>query len=106
MDKDKKRFSIRIDLRREKDAIAWDLLNEVPCGERSAFVIDAILEKSNRHPLQSTLMYIKESIENKIDALSKTIETNGVQITSESIQTNTSKEPIISNEVLDFMKSL
>jgi len=108
MSKDEKRFSARFNMSKPKDVAAFEIISQIPYGERGAYVIDAIIEKNDAPPLKSTLMYVKDSIEKKIDNLSETIQKSKISINSE--QGNTSqasvKKDAISNEVMDFIKGL
>lgn len=104
MEKDKKRFSVRFDLDNKKDMTAYDILSELPYGRRSAYIVDAIIEKQDAPPISSTLLYIKESIENKLDILIENMQKGNI-IVNDSEKASQSKEQI-ANEVMDFIKNL
>ena len=59
---------------------AYDILSQLPHGKRSTYIIDAIIEKNDAPPLKSTMLYIKDSIEKKIDILSESILKGNIKI--------------------------
>lgn len=105
MEKDKKRFSVRFDLNKQNDIHAYEILSQLPHGERSSYIINAILEKSNEPPLKNTLLYVKDSIERKLDILIENIQSGGIQLSAKS-KDSTVKDNSIADEVMDFIKGL
>ena len=93
MSEENRRFSARFDLTNEKHRIAWEKLNEVPNGKRNEFIMLAILEKTDSHPLKTIMEKMYKSLENRM------------QPTGES-DTSIKDNDAISQNVLDYMKGL
>ncbi|MBN2878215.1 MAG: hypothetical protein JXN65_01160 [Clostridia bacterium] len=105
MEKDKKRFSVRFDLNKQNDMHAYEILSHLPHGERSLYIINAILEKRNEPPLKNTLLYVKDSIEKKIDLIMDKIQNGSIQINTQN-NGSTDKDNSIPDDVMDFIKGL
>jgi hypothetical protein len=88
-----RRFSARFDLTNEEHRIAWEKLSEVPNGKRNEFIMQAILEKTDSHPLKTIMEKMYKSLESRI------------QPTDEK-DTAIKDNDEISKNVLDFMKGL
>ena len=88
-----RRFSARFDLANDEHRIAWEKLNEVPNGKRNEFIMLAILEKTDSHPLKTIMEKMYKSLENRM------------QPTDES-DTLIKETNEITQNVLDFMKGL
>ncbi len=65
MSDENKRFSARFDLTNEEHQIAWEKLNEVPNGKRNEFIMQAILEKTDSHPLKTIMEKMYKSLESR-----------------------------------------
>ena len=57
-----KRFSVRFNLKNEEHKAAWKVLNEVQNGDKCEFIIQAILEKSDAHPLKAMFERMYQSM--------------------------------------------
>ena len=93
MSDENKRFSARFDLTNDEHRIAWEKLNEVPNGKRNEFIMLAILEKTDSHPLKTIMEKMYKSLESRMQP---TGESNGPVKNDDEISKN----------VLDFMKGL
>lgn len=52
------RFSFRPNLQNEEHRRAWEILQAVPEGQKSAFLVQAILESARKNTLETTIRRI------------------------------------------------
>ena len=107
MDKDRsaKRFSVRFDLSREAHQVAWEQLGKIPLGERSEYVIQAILMNSDMHPLNHLSDRIIQLIEEKLQQIDFGSIDQLPAFGDKSVDIG-QQNSMLSQSVIEFMESL